>query len=149
MPNNNSSIQFTTLANGHLALVFNNSSAANSTGRRASLYDDIEDAEDSGALRTQEASVRGTAFWGAPRAPMTLAISTDGGLTWPVMRNLETGDGYCMTNNSSERLNREFSYPSIVQSQDGRLHIAFTYFRQRIKHVCVTEEWAAANSKQV
>lgn len=149
LPNNNSSIQFTALANGHLALVFNNSSAANSTGRRASLYDDIEDAEDSGELRTQSASVRGTAFWGAPRAPMTLAISTDGGLTWPMMRNLETGDGYCMTNNSSQRLNREFSYPSIVQSQDGRLHIAFTYFRQCIKYVCVTEEWVTAKAKQV
>ena len=149
LPNNNSSIQFTALANGHLALVFNNSSAANSTSRRASLYDDIEDAEDNGALRTQAASVHGTAFWGAPRAPMTLAISTDGGLTWPVMRNLETGDGYCMTNNSSEQLNREFSYPSIVQSQDGRLHIAFTYFRQRIKYVCVTEGWVSANAKQV
>lgn len=146
LPNNNSSIQFAALANGHLALVFNNSSAANSTGRRASLYDDIEDAEDSGALRTQSASTRGTAFWGAPRAPMTLAISTDGGLTWPTMRNLETGDGYCMTNNSSERLNREFSYPSIVQSKDGRLHIAFTYFRQRIKYVCVSEEWVTAKA---
>lgn len=149
LPNNNSSIQFTALANGHLALVFNNSSAANSTARRTSLYDDIDDAEDSGTLRTQSASTRGTAFWGAPRAPMTLAISIDGGRSWPAMRNLETGDGYCMTNNSSDRLNREFSYPSIVQSRDGRLHIAFTYFRQRIKYVCVTDEWVAAKTEQV
>jgi predicted neuraminidase len=149
LPNNNSSIQFTVLANGHLALVFNDSSAANSTARRASLYDDIDDAEDRATLRTQSASSRGTAFWGAPRAPMTLAISADGGRSWPAMRNLETGDGYCMTNNSSDRLNREFSYPSIVQSKDGRLHIAFTYFRQRIKYVCVTEDWVAAKAEQV
>lgn len=149
LPNNNSSIQFTALANGHLALVFNNSSAANSTARRASLYDDIDDGDDSATLCTQSASIRGTAFWGAPRAPMTLAISTDGGRSWPAMRNLETGDGYCMTNNSSEQLNREFSYPSIVQSQDGRLHIAFTYFRQRIKYVCVTEDWVAGKTERV
>ncbi|CAB4047783.1 hypothetical protein LMG9964_01417 [Paraburkholderia phenoliruptrix] len=148
LPNNNSSIQFVTLANGHLALVFNNSSAAQSTGRRASLYDDIEDAEDSGTLATQAASARGTAFWGAPRAPMTLAVSMDGGRTWPVMRNLETGDGYCMTNNSTDKLNREFSYPSIVQSADGRLHIAYTYFRQRIKYVSVSEDWASAGDRQ-
>ncbi|ACR31872.1 sialidase family protein [Burkholderia glumae] len=144
LPNNNSSIQFVTLANGHLGLVFNASSAAQSTARRASLYDDIEDSEDSGELVAQAASARGTAFWGAPRAPMTLAISLDGGRTWPVRRNLETGDGYCMTNNSVDKLNREFSYPSIAQSPDGRLHIAYTYFRQRIKYVSVTEDWASA-----
>lgn len=143
LPNNNSSVQFVALANGHLALVFNHSSAANSTGRRASLYDDIEDSEDSGALVTQSASQRGTAFWGAPRAPMTLAISYDGGRTWPAMRNLEVGDGYCMTNNSAEKLNREYSYPSIVQSADGRLHIAYTYFRQNIKYVTVDESWVS------
>ena len=143
LPNNNSSIQFVTLANGHLGLVFNHSSSAQSTQRRASLYDDIEDSEDSGTLVTQAASPRGTAFWGAPRAPMTLAISTDGGRTWPFVRNLETGDGYCMTNNSTDKLNREFSYPSIVQSADGRLHIAYTYFRQRIKYVSVAEAWVS------
>lgn len=143
LPNNNSSIQFVTLKNGHLALVFNNSSAAQSTGRRASLYDDIEDSEDSGTLVTQAASTKGGAFWGAPRAPMTLAISMDGGRTWPITRNLEVGDGYCMTNNSTDKLNREFSYPSIVQSADGKLHIAYTYFRQRIKYVSVTEDWVS------
>ncbi|WP_245964779.1 sialidase family protein [Trinickia dinghuensis] len=147
LPNNNSSIQCVTLSNGHLALVFNPSSAAQSTGRRASLYDDIEDSEDSGELATQAASAHGTAFWGAPRAPMTVAISKDGGRTWPLMRNLETGDGYCMTNNSTDKLNREFSYPTIVQSADGRLHVAFTYFRQRIKYVSVTEDWVAAGER--
>jgi predicted neuraminidase len=46
-----------------------------------------------------------------------------------------------MTNNSLEKLNREFSYPSIKQGQDGALHIAYTYFRQAIKYVRVTPEW--------
>ncbi|WP_175805531.1 sialidase family protein [Burkholderia ambifaria] len=141
VPNNNSSIQFTVLRNGHLALVFNESDASHANARRASLYDDIEDSEDSGALRDQKASARGTAFWGAPRAPMSLAISEDGGRTWRRRRNLEIGDGYCMTNNSADRRNREYSYPSIVQSQDGALHIAFTWFRQKIKYVRVDEAW--------
>ncbi|GCB05804.1 exo-alpha-sialidase [Ralstonia sp. SET104] len=140
LPNNNSSIQFVALRNGHLALVYNESDASHSTGRRTSLYDDIEDAEDHGELRDQQASTRGTAFWGAPRAPLSLAISEDGGHTWR-RRNIEIGDGYCMTNNSADQRNREYSYPSIVQGNDGALHIAFTYFRQRIKYVTVDESW--------
>lgn len=140
LPNNNSSIQFVALRNGHLALVYNESDASHSTGRRTSLYDDIEDAEDHGELRDQQASTRGTAFWGAPRAPLSLAISEDGGQTWR-RRNIEIGDGYCMTNNSADQRNREYSYPSIVQGNDGALHIAFTYFRQRIKYVTVDESW--------
>ena len=43
LPNNNSSIQFTRLNNGHLAIVFNDISAAQATERRVSLYDEIED----------------------------------------------------------------------------------------------------------
>ncbi|MFD1971483.1 sialidase family protein [Trinickia caryophylli] len=146
LPNNNASIQCAALANGDLALVFNHSSAKDSTERRASLYDEIEDDEADGTVADQAPSARGTAFWGAPRAPMTLAVSHDGGTTWPEQRNLETGDGYCMTNNSAQRLNREFSYPTIVQTADGRLHIAYTYFRQRIKYVCVTQDWVRSGT---
>ena len=50
-----------------------------------------------------------------------------------------------MTNNSREGLNREFSYPSIVQGPDGRLHIAYTVYRQAIKYVTVTEDWIRSN----
>ena len=50
---------------------------------------------------------------------MTLAISEDGGRTWPRKRNLEVGDGYCMTNNSRDQLNREYSYP-VHQAGAGR-----------------------------
>ncbi|TDH61395.1 glycosyl hydrolase [Dankookia rubra] len=138
LPNNNSSIQAIALVNGHVALAFNASSAADATGRRLSLYDDIG-GED---MRPPAAPAVGrSAFWGAPRAPMTLAISGDGGLTWPWRRNLETGDGYCMTNNSKDRLNREFSYPALCQTADGALHVAFTYWRQAIKYVRVSEDW--------
>lgn len=141
LPNNNSSIQVTTLTNGHLALVFNKMSAADASERRASLYDEIEDEEDDARSEAPVETGCRSAFWGAPRAPMTLAISEDGGRTWPHQRNLETGDGYCMTNNSQQKLNREFSYPSIKQGLNGELHIAFTYYRQAIKYVCVDESW--------
>jgi len=140
LPNNNSSIQFTRLANGHLALVFNDRSAADATDRRQSLYDEIED--DLAPSVAGDAAVREgrTAFWGAPRAPMTLAISRDSGQSWS-KRNVEVGDGYCMTNNSRDRTNRELSYPSVKQTADGALHIAFTFHRQAIKYVRVMEAW--------
>lgn len=142
LPNNNSSIQFTKLANGHLALVFNNMNAENCTERRASLYDDIEDEESEENVVTEAAEDSGEreAFWGAPRAPMTIAISEDNGVTWPFVKDIEIGDGYAMTNNSKDKLNREYSYPSIKQGSDGDIHIAFTYFRQTIKYVQLTEE---------
>ena len=141
LPNNNSSIQMTRLANGHLALAYNDMSAEQAPERRASLYDEIED-EDDGAVAP--APTGRTAFWGAPRAPMTIALSEDDGRTWPHRRNLEVGDGYCMTNNSRDGSNREYSYPSIKQLPDGTLQIAFTYFRQAIKAVRVTEKWVRA-----
>jgi predicted neuraminidase len=142
LPNNNSSIQVTRLMNGHL--VYNHASAADATERRTSLYDDIEDNTDDGKVVVAIDPNRRSTFWGVPRAPMTLAISEDGGRSWPHRRDIEVGNGYCMTNNSREGLNREFSYPSIVQTQDGMLHVAFTYFRQAIKYVRVAEDWVQA-----
>ena len=141
LPNNNSSIQYTHLTNGHLALVFNDINAEGITERRASLYDDIEDESDADLKEPVAQPGERQAVWGVPRAPMTLAISEDGGRTWPYRRNLEVGDGYCMTNNSREQLNREYSYPSIKQGPDAALHIAFTYFRQAIKYARVAEAW--------
>lgn len=136
LPNNNSSVMALTLASGALALVYNHSSAADATGRRTSLYDDIE----GGAAEAAPAEGR-PAFWGAPRAPMTIALSEDGGLTWPWRRNLEEGDGYCLTNNSKDRLNREFSYPSLCQTPDGALHLVYTFWRQAIKYTRIDEAW--------
>jgi predicted neuraminidase len=145
LPNNNSSVQATVLADGRIALVFNKASRLDATDRRTGLYDDIEDESEpvvAAAEAPAPSAPERTAFWGAPRAPMTLALSADGGRTWPVQRNLEEGDGYCMTNNSKDGLNREFSYPSITQTSDGELQIAFTYWRRAIKHVRVTPAWA-------
>lgn len=150
LPNNNSSIQLTRLANGHLAMVFNDISAVQATERRTSLYDEIEDEEEGdvkSAVEPIAATNARTAFWGTPRAPMTLAISEDGGRTWPHKRNLEVGDGYCMTNNSELQLNREYSYPSIKQTADGLIHIAYTFYRQKIRYVRVREEWVKGQAE--
>ena len=150
LPNNNSSIQATALSDGRLAMVLNPIRAGVDTPRRLSLYDEIDDEgladaqsqveeapaeDDSGGQR---------AVWGTPRAPMTLALSADGGRTWSMRRDLETGDGYCMTNNSREGLNRELSYPSVHQTPDGLLHVAFTYHRRAIQCVTVDPSWVDA-----
>lgn len=155
LPNNNSSIQFTALADGRLALVYNHSRAEENTERRLSLYDEIDDdglAEEQGQLAepvpgavVADDGVR-RAFWGTPRSPMTLAISEDSGRSWPIRRNLDVGDGYCLSNNSRDGLNREYSYPSIHQGPDGALNIAYTYFRQAIKYVRVDPQWAYEGS---
>ncbi|SDL75954.1 exo-alpha-sialidase [Arthrobacter sp. ok362] len=157
LPNNNSSIQFVALADGRLALVYNHSRAEASTERRLSLYDEIDDdglAEEQGQITepvVTAGQVAGSpagdggerkAFWGTPRSPMTLAISEDSGRSWPIRRNLDVGDGYCLSNNSRDGLNREYSYPSIHQSPDGALNIAYTYFRQAIKYVRLDPQWA-------
>lgn len=144
LPNNNSSIQFVVLPDDRMALVFNESSADDATERRASLYDEIDDdgLADSPVVRSEkpEEGDERAAFWGAPRAPMTLALSEDGGRTWPVRRNIEVGDGYCLSNNSRDGLNREYSYPTITATGDT-LHIAFTRFRQAIEYVEVSLPW--------
>jgi predicted neuraminidase len=130
LPNNNSSIQAIGLSDGRIALVYNHSSQANAEGRRTSLYDEIE------GTQTVAAKPQGRqAFWGAPRAPLSLAFSSDGGLGWQDRRDLEEGDGYCLSNNSVKGLNRELSYPALIESPDGMLDIAFTFHRQAIKHI--------------
>lgn len=68
------------------------------------------------------------------RTPLTLALSLDEGKTWAFRRNLETEDG-------------EFSYPSIIQTSDGLIHVSYTYRRTQIKHVEVDEEWIKKGEK--
>ena len=150
LPNNNSSIQAASFGDERVALVFNASSAADATARRVSLYDEIDDdgiradfvgpqlsAHDfrsEGGEADGEAGPR-EAFWGAPRAPLTLALSVDEGRHWPVRLDLETGDGYCLSNHSRDGLNRELSYPTVLPGGEGDLHIAYTWHRRAIRYV--------------
>jgi len=145
LPNNNSSIQALRLHDGRLAMIFNASSALDATARRESLYDELDEhqapATAAASATTTPAPLARRAFWGAPRAPLTLALSEDDGLSWPWQRHLEEGDGHCLSNNSEQRLNREYSYPSLRQTADGALHLAYTVFRQHIRHARVMPDW--------
>ena len=51
------------------------------------------------------------------------------------------GDGFCLTNNSRDRLNRELSYPAVHEAPDGSLDVAYTWHRQTIKHVRIPAGW--------
>jgi predicted neuraminidase len=64
-------------------------------------------------------------------------VSGDDGRTWPWRRVLADGDGYALSNNSRDGLNRELSYPSVVEGADGTVHVAFTHHRRAIRYVRV------------
>lgn len=57
------------------------------------------------------------------RSPLNLAVSGDG-KTWSAPLVLESEPG-------------EYSYPAVIQSADGRVHVTYTWRRQRIKHVVI------------
>lgn len=59
--------------------------------------------------------------WGGARTPLNVAISDDG-KTWEDVMVLEDEAG-------------EYSYPAIIQSADGRIHMSYTWKRKKIKHV--------------
>ncbi|MEI6233833.1 MAG: sialidase family protein [Planctomycetota bacterium] len=60
------------------------------------------------------------------RSPLNVAISKDG-LTWSAALVLESNSG-------------EYSYPCVIQSSDGKVHIAYTWHRTHIKHVIIDPE---------
>ena len=136
VPNNNSSINVIRLADGRLAMVCNPTSAATSSDRRVSLYDEIEAGDD-----RPDASGGCAPIWGVPRAPLTLCISEDGGKTWPQRRIVDDSPGTCLSNNSVDGRNKELSYPYLLEGPDGALHVAYTYFRRAIKYVRLPKGW--------
>ncbi|WP_412477885.1 sialidase family protein [Azonexus sp. IMCC34839] len=65
------------------------------------------------------------------RDAMLLWLSADEGQTWQASRTIESAaDG-----------GAEFSYPSLLLARDGRIHLAYTWRRQGIKHVAFSEAW--------
>jgi len=62
------------------------------------------------------------------RTPLSIARSLDEGKTWETPYDLETNRG-------------EYSYPSVLQTADGKIHVTYTYRRYAIKHVELNEEW--------
>lgn len=61
--------------------------------------------------------------WGGKRTPLNIAMSTDG-RSWNAAVVLEDEPG-------------EYSYPSIIQASDGKVHCTYTWKRQKVKHVVI------------
>ena len=57
------------------------------------------------------------------RSPLNVAVSKDG-KAWTPALVLEDQRG-------------EYSYPAVVQSRDGLVHVTYTWKRQKIKHVVI------------
>ena len=57
------------------------------------------------------------------RTPLNIAMSRDGA-TWQGVHVLESDPG-------------EYSYPAVIQTTDGLVHITYTWRRERIKHVVI------------
>ncbi|KAF2017492.1 glycoside hydrolase family 33 protein [Aaosphaeria arxii CBS 175.79] len=139
LPNPNSGICFEVLSDGRLVIVYNDSKFQAGQSKREGLYDDITPEDDKRANQPAETK---EAIWGVPRKQLTVGISSDGGETWK-SKVLQEGDGFCMTNNSRTRENRELSYPSIVVDGDV-VNVAFTFWRQRIRFSRFEVGWLEA-----
>ncbi|MCR4403880.1 MAG: exo-alpha-sialidase [Candidatus Acetothermia bacterium] len=112
LPNNNSGIDMERLDSGSLVLAFNPTTPVPGLAKLHQGWPEVMPA--------------GFDVWG-PRTPLVLALSQDEGKTWPYRLALEEGPG-------------EFSYPAIIQDEQGIIHVAYTYNRKAICHVQLTEE---------
>lgn len=115
LPNNNSALHQIALTDGRLAVVYN----------------------DATMERDQFRFVPSGDSWRkkAVRTPLTLAVSEDGGRTWPKHRNLQVADL------EYKDAPAGYSYPTMIQTRDGALHVAYSYLRKTIKHVRLHPEW--------
>lgn len=59
--------------------------------------------------------------WGGKRTPLNVAVSADA-KHWQAALVLESDPG-------------EYSYPAVIQTRDGLVHITYTWKRERVKHV--------------
>ncbi|MDO5546440.1 MAG: sialidase family protein [Eubacteriales bacterium] len=113
LPNNNSSISAIRTQSGRIAIAYNPTCVS----------------ED----------MRSKCAWPGLRCPVAVALSEDGGLTFPMIRWMERGEGYIGDENKTN--NKQYEYPYLMQSADGRLHLTYAAFtRKAVKYVSFTEE---------
>lgn len=113
LPNNNSGIAAVKLASGRIAVAYNHNSAPATYGK--------------------------TGAWPALRNPVSIALSEDGGVTFPLIRNIERGEGYIGDENKFN--NRQYEYPCLIQARDGMIHLAYAYQTRRgVKWVTLSED---------
>lgn len=115
LPNNNSAIHQLRLTDGRLLLIFNDATLERDQFRWVGDPDNPRKK--------------------AVRTPLTLALSSDGGVTWPIRRNLQQADL------EYRDAPLGYSYPALLQTTDGRIHAAYSFLRKTIKHVTFDADW--------
>ena len=122
LPNNNSSISAIRLFSGALCVIYNGVS-----------------------FSSEPAAPR--AVWPRQRCPIHVALSEDGGQTWPFRRIIEHGEGFAGPLN--DVCNRRYEYPVILQDRSGLLHAAWSWGdRRHIKYASFTEDWIRGQPHQ-
>jgi predicted neuraminidase len=71
------------------------------------------------------------------RENLRLAVSNDGGSNWVRIATLESTQG------------KKYSYPYMIRSRDGLIHLVYTWNRKRIKHVVFNEAWVNVQMKRI
>lgn len=67
----------------------------------------------------------------AGRNSLALAVSRDEGKSWKTVRHFEqVNDG-----------KSEFSYPYLIRSSNGNMHLLYTWNRKRIRHIVFNDNW--------
>ena len=113
LPNNNSSISALRLQSGRVAIAYNPTCTPDPKP--------------------------GKAAWPGLRCPVAVALSEDAGLTFPIVRWMERGEGFMGEENRTN--NKQYEYPYLMQSRDGMLHLAYAAFtRLGVKYVRFSEE---------
>ena len=113
LPNNNSSISAAKLASGRISVAYNPTCTPDPHP--------------------------GKAAWPGLRCPVAVALSEDGGLTFPIIRWMERGEGYIGDENKTN--NKQYEYPYLMQTKDGMIHLAYAaWTRDAMKYVRFTEE---------
>lgn len=67
--------------------------------------------------------------WG-DRVPLSLGISTDG-KTWDRAIELEP------LRETTDKSGEEYSYPTIIQAEDGKVHLVYTWNRKTVKYIVI------------
>ena len=127
LPNNNSSIQALRLASGRLAMIFN----------RFQFEPDPEGLPAWGEAR-----------WPRTRWPLAIALSDDDGLSWPWIRDIDHGLGFC--GEANWFCNGALAYPTLLEGLPGDLHIAYSWAgRAAIRYLCLREEQVLGPGEEV
>ncbi|MCB1775907.1 MAG: exo-alpha-sialidase [Candidatus Competibacteraceae bacterium] len=130
LPNNNSSVQARELKDGRIALIYNEIRAAGRPGESA-VPPWIKDQEE---FLAQCEVTESSAVWGVPRNPLVISTSTDLGQSWKRETVIESDPDLRSAHDEKGAFVGDYSYPSIIQTSDGRVQISYSYLRDYIQH---------------